>query len=175
MTHEILIADGTNVDQVAPKADFAVISFSRQNVEHGLIGDALDRLMSLSDSPSFVAQFEDRMALKFDGYDDDPRELSQIPECVVFFRALTQQWPYWYHFLEKNGPSISIVIQLLCDMRVVQTINGRVGCEFVSLDEFRGVAMRLFDGMNTLYEAHGIDEAQNVAMSKKVNDAILRL
>ncbi|MGZ3237963.1 MAG: hypothetical protein ACXWIN_00390 [Burkholderiaceae bacterium] len=175
MRCELLLADGSNIDQISPTVEYVVMSFGRQNVERGLCGDALDRLISLSDSEAFVSQFADRMTFQFEGYDRDRREVWQIPECVYFFRKLTEQWPYWYHFLEKDGPSISIALHLLCEMRLVKVKNGRVGSTFVNPEELRVVAMRLFDGMNVLYEHHGIDEVQNEAMSKKVNDALLRL
>lgn len=171
----VLFGDGSDIDKLVPGADFVVVLFSRENVEGGLTGDALDRLMSLSDSPAFVDQLADRLTFMFEGYDDDPRELTQIPECVSFFRAVTKQWPYWFHFLEKTDSSISMAIHLLCDMRVVLSRNGMTGSHFVTPAQFPAVAMRLFDGMNALYDAHGISEEDNEAMSAKVNAALNRI
>lgn len=170
-----LIGDGSDIDQQERGAGLVVILFSRANVEGGLTGDALVRLMSLSDSLSFVGALADKLTFKFEGFDNASREISQIPECISFFRALTKQWPYWFHFLEKNDTSISMVFHLLCDMALVQTKRGMVGNHFVNPEWFAVVAMRLFEGMNSLYETHGISKADNEAMTAKVNAALYRL
>lgn len=171
----ISYADGSTIDQISTDADIVVISFGRKNIELGLTGDALDRLLSISDTEKFFHQLANKVTFQFEGYASDRREIWEIPECATFFRKLTAQWPYWFHFLEKEGSSFSLLFHLLCDMGKVQIKNGQVGCEFVDPDEFGKKAMNLFDGMNTLYEHYRIDESKNEQMTEKVNAAFLSL
>lgn len=175
MTPSIKITDGTGIDTEAKDADFLVIQFSRALVEAGLIGDALDRLLSLSDSFEFTNKFASNMTIIFEGYDNDPRELHQIPECRHFFGQLTEKWPYWFHFMEKSGAGFDLIFQLLCSVTVVQVDRGMVGFQFTDPDEVRQTMLRLFDGMNHLYESHGITEEVNERMTEEVLKAFDRI
>lgn len=162
-------SDGSRIDNDLADATFVVMTFTRREVEAGLIGDALDRMLSISDQPDFVRQFVDRMTFIFEGYDLDAREIYQIPECVAFFRKLSAQWPFWFHFLEKTNVTFGLLFQLLCDVEVVAVGDGLTGSRFVDMDQVSAMASRLVDGMNVLYRVHGIDEeAFDVMVQKAV-------
>lgn len=130
---EVHFGDGSNMDQLLsdPNIQFdqgvILIIFSKQNVDAGLTGDALDRLRNLSDNRDFVIRFAGKMMFAFEGFDQDPREICQIPECVKFMRAVEQEWPYFFWFLEKQSDSINLFTSLMCDMELVATRGGQVG------------------------------------------------
>ena len=168
------MTDGPGFDAAAADADFVILSLSRREVEAGNISDALDRLLNLSDSATHVHNFEDRLTITIAGYDADPRELHQIPEVVSFFRRLSGHWPYWMHFLEKTGNTVGLVFWLLCDVEVVVSGAGGVGFNFKSPDALRDMMLSLFAAQNALYEAHGLGEAANEAMTTKVMAAFER-
>lgn len=44
-----------------------------------------------------------RMDWSISGYDDDSRELFQIPEVVAFLRQLDERWPYWGFYQHPCG------------------------------------------------------------------------
>ncbi len=131
------------------RVDLAVCAFSRREVESGLVGDAVDRLMQLSDDDVIARHLEARLVLVFDGYDDDPRELYEIPEAVRFFRAVTEAWPLWFHFLERRGPSLGVAVRLLVDTRVAE--RGALCRSDVDREALQETIMRMFDGMNGLH------------------------
>lgn len=161
------ISDGSRIDQDIADGDFLVMTFSRREVQSGLIGDALDRLMSISDRPDFVRQFADRMTFIFEGYDEDAREIYQIPECIKFFRELNVRWPYWFHFLEKTKLTYGLLFQMLCDVEVVAVCKGQTGSRFVDMKNVCAMASRLVEGLTILYSTHGIDEKQFTLMADK--------
>jgi hypothetical protein len=163
------LTDGSRIDKDLADGDFLVMTFTRREVESGLIGDALDRMMSISDQPDFVRQFADRMTFIFEGYDLDAREIYQIPECVAFFRELSAQWPFFFHFLEKTKLTFGLLFQLLCDVEVVAVGDGLTGSRFVDMDQVSAMASHLVEGLNVLYRVHGIDEeAFDVMVQKAV-------
>ena len=84
------------------ESTFLILSFGRESVENFLIGDAVDRLMCLSDTAENTLNFCSKIAIYFSGYESDPREVWHIPECKRFVRKLNQEWPYFFHFLEKQ-------------------------------------------------------------------------
>jgi len=51
-----------------------------------------------------------RLVLSFDGYDDDARELAEIPEVRDFMLFLDKCFPYWFFFLNRNISSQIIFI-----------------------------------------------------------------
>lgn len=158
-------ADGDTFDAAAAAGDLVVVSFSRREVQFGLVGDALDRLLSLSDNPDNVRRFRDSLTFVFEGLASDSREIHQVPEVVRFFRKLTSKWPYWTHFSEKLGDTVSMVVSLLCDVEVVATGAGVTSCILRNPAQLQTALLQLFDGQNALYEANGLSEQENIEMT----------
>lgn len=81
--------------------DVAAIAllFSRDEVATHHIGRSTDDLLCLSDDARLSRQLAHGLFLAFEGYDSDPREIHEIPECRAYLQALHHQWPYWMHFL----------------------------------------------------------------------------
>ncbi len=171
---KITIGNGDSVSEDAKDADFVIIEFGRQTVVDGLTGDALDRLMSLSDDRDLTVKLKGNVSFVFDGWGNDPREIHEIQECRRFFAELTNKWPYWFHFLEKEQYSVSIAVLMLCSSEVVRREGNQAGSQIGNADELKRVMLRLFDGMNVLYEAHGFDEKQNIEVTDQVLVAISR-
>lgn len=71
---------------------------------------------------------ERRMAIEFvwEGYEDDPRELWDIPAVVAFNRDLNQRWPCSLYFLPPGGNSMLIMVfSILGATPVRQPVAGR--------------------------------------------------
>lgn len=96
---EIRITDADGFGRLSPKADLAIVVITRADIEAFRVGSTVERLLLFSDDANQVMRFAGRMVIQVEGYDDDPRPLPLIPECVRFFRAVDAQWGYWLHFL----------------------------------------------------------------------------
>jgi hypothetical protein len=101
-----------------------VLMITRREIESGHIASAIERLHVLTDSRENVIRYRESLAFMVDGYNDDPRELAQIPEVSAFFRTLNQAWPHWLWFLMRGGGMFSILFSLLCDGEPVSNANG---------------------------------------------------
>lgn len=78
-------------------------------------------------------RFENSVVYIFEGYDKDPREVQEIAEVVHFFRTITDQWPYWLHFIQrdiKDQDNLALVLRLLNDCEIVSVTPGRCGVRF---------------------------------------------
>lgn len=82
-----------------------ILGVGRDLVDDGDIWPITDHLNQLKDDPKELPLCAERFELLFEGYDDDPRELWEIPEVVEFARNLDAEFPYWFYFLEKAGTS----------------------------------------------------------------------
>ena len=75
-----------------------VLLISRREVEAGDLASVLSRLKV------FLATREDawlcrgQMTLVVDGYNNDLRELVDIPEVRTLLRGLESSWPQWAYF-----------------------------------------------------------------------------
>src|SRR3989337_1694677 len=107
-------------------------------------------------------RFKGRLLFGISGYDDDPRELYQIPEVRLWMRELDFMFPYWFYFLVRKPATMEFVTFSLCDY--VETPSGAqikpdVLAEFVSTH---------FAAMNKLCEKLGETEEEIDKLSKEI-------
>jgi hypothetical protein len=169
---KIGFTDGAGFDALSGQCDIVAIVIGRREVESGHVGDVVDRLMRLSDSRENVLRFESSVVVSFDGYDDDPRPVGAIPECVKFFRKVHAAWPFWYHFLVKDSGMFGVVLTLLMDTKVITSGKDVVVQEVGDEDSIRKTVLSLFGPMNILYETHRIGLEKNKLMTEEVCSVI---
>jgi hypothetical protein len=171
------ITDGAGFNAMGTTGnEFIIVGFSRQEVEAGNIGDAVDRFMQLTDTPQRVRQLEDCMSFVFLGYENDPRPLHQIPEAVTFFRRVHEQWPYWLHFIEKDADTATRLLWLLCDVKVVSSnpATGMLGFNFADPAAVNKMYAHLCDATKNLYRANGLGGDTYRAMEQRVMRSLER-
>lgn len=167
----------TMEEQLAALGDdktILVLSVSREEIEAGLTGNLVDRLMTLSDSPEHTRRFANATVFSVDGYNNDPRELYEIDDVVAFIRKVDEIWPYWFHFLEKDRESMGIVLMLLIGARTIRGPGGQLGALF-ERDRIQPVMARQFGGMNQLYEMHGVSAEDNAVMTAQIDTCLDRI
>lgn len=167
--------DTTHDDSDFANYDSMILGITREEVESGAIGKALSRLLLLSDQQQWVVKFEGRLSFVFFGYDNDSRELSEIAEVKIFMKHLVEEWPYWFHFLDRRGSQISTLLLLHCNVSLVRPVADVVGFEIDNANEFKTLLFKLFEGMNALHDCYGISEGINRRISTEVNSALHRM
>lgn len=154
------ITDGAPLDPSTLDCDAVIFVFSRQRVERGDIGDTLGQLNTLSDNPENVRRFAGRVFFMFDGYNDDPREIYEIPEAREFFSKITAMLPLWAHYLHRDPETIGIAYLLLCPSTPFYQNAKRVS---VSIDtaEANDLSRRLISAATGLHALHGLTEEES--------------
>lgn len=110
----ILITSADGAREYAKDASAAILFISLAELQRGHVGDLVDRLMVFSDDSELIDAYEGAMFIVFDGFDDDPRELPDIPEVRAFFRKVDESWPFWFHFLNEVD-AVPLAVKLLVD------------------------------------------------------------
>lgn len=64
-----------------------VLDLTRTEIEAGNISSALERLMALTDSKETALRFQESLLIHITGYDNDPRELVEVPEVRAFLAS----------------------------------------------------------------------------------------
>lgn len=155
------------------KQELAVVEFERRHIEAGDIKAALAMLAPMAASRESAERFEGTLTFYFSGYDEDPRETAAIPEIRAWFQELTGEFPYWLHFVEKEGDTFFHVLRLLCSGHY-EGINGEglMGWRFDDVGEFGDVMETLFGYMNLLCEQLGLPHEMNQRISEEVGQLL---
>lgn len=105
--------------QIHESAQPFEFTFVKDEVRFGLVGETVANLMSLTDEHALCTQLHQRMRLNFAHWRDDPREIALIPEVRDFFRQVTEQWPFWLHFLQPSADNLALFLSLLSPTQTV--------------------------------------------------------
>ncbi len=128
-------------------AEPVILMFSRRQVETRDIDEPLELLRSLTADRRTAIEFCGRISLVVDGYNDDPRELFEVPEVRAYIKRLDLAWPYWFFFLSQIDESIKLLESCLCE-----TIEVVPGVTSVDMGQLERSLARHFGGMHQLGE-----------------------
>jgi hypothetical protein len=134
---------------------------SRREVEAGDLDSVLSRLKVFRANREDTWRYRGQMTLVVDGYNNDSRELVDIPEVRQLLRLFEAAWPFWAFFFNQVDDSI----KLLLSCAAGASFPGRGAVE---MDAER-VAQALahgFGGMNLIFDENGFPESELEAMSR---------
>ena len=158
----------TDADGLASFTDAAmlVLYLSREEVESGNVASALERLHIIADTRESAMRYRESLVFIVCGYDDDPRELAEIPQVRAFFARLVQEWPHWLWFLARGVGAVGLFMSLLCTVKIHRS-PGSFGSEFLDSAEMGAILGDLFERGNAIFYAYGItaQEANESAAS----------
>lgn len=164
-TPQLIFADA---DDFATNKEPAIVVLSilREHIETGYAASLLERLHILTDSAEKTRLYRDSVAISVDGYDEDPRELCEIPEVREYFQKVTTEWPHWLWFLNREMGSVSLIISMLCKVKV-EKIEGGFNTHVESIPDMVSKVSDLFFRGNALFYSFGItvQEANESAAS----------
>ena len=100
---------------IAPQSDYIVLQISQENIKDCNTSEYVTLLHGATGTiQSFEVAFQ-RYVFLISGYDDDPRELYQIPEVVSFIKDLNSKLPFWLYFVNTADKRFfSWMIACLC-------------------------------------------------------------
>jgi len=145
-----------------PELDLLVIEARRRDVERNNINPVLEILNDLL-TPVNAKQYFEKVELCVSGYDNDPKELCEIPEVRKYMSDLDSQFPYWFYFITKLSLSLSFITFSLCQFEKNEA--GEIHLDPSVLIRFME---RHFKAVNELENLGLLDEAENQWLSKKV-------
>jgi len=100
---------------ISQQSDYTVLQISQEAIQNCDTSEYVTLLHGITGSlQSFEAAFQ-RYVFLISGYDDDPRELYQIPEVVSFIKDLNSKLPFWLYFVNTSDKKFfSWMIACLC-------------------------------------------------------------
>ena len=107
---------------ISQQSGHIVLQISQEAIQNCDTSEYVTLLHGITGSlQSFEAAFQ-RYVFLISGYDDDPRELYQIPEVVSYIKDLNSKLPFWLYFVNTADKRFfSWMIACLCQaMRLDQ-------------------------------------------------------
>ena len=100
---------------ISQQSDYTVLQISQEAIQNCDTSEFVTLLHGATGSlQSFTEAFQ-KYVLLISGYDDDPRELYQIPEVVSFIKDLNSKLPFWLYFVNTSDKKFfSWMIACLC-------------------------------------------------------------
>lgn len=148
--------------------DPVILLISRRQVEEQDLDSALDSLKVFTASREDAWLYRGQMSLVVDGYNEDSRELTDIPEVRSLLKRLVSEWSYWGFFMNQVDDSIKILGSCYCGVEFFG--RGAVMIDPSLLPDFLNKA---FAGMNELFDKHGFPESELEAMSVGLADLVM--
>ena len=100
---------------ISQESDYTVLQISQEAIQNCDTSEYVTLLHGATGTlQSFTEAFQ-KYVLLISGYDDDPRELYQIPEVVNFIKELNSNLPFWLYFVNTSDKRFfSWMIACLC-------------------------------------------------------------
>jgi hypothetical protein len=139
-----------------------IVTISRADIESGNTKPALASLNQLVASATTLEDSNGTISLIISGYDYDPRELHMIGEVRDYFKALDEDFPYWFHVCTRIEHSLRMLFLILVNMMpVTDTAQSGVASAQFANDDLNDFINRHFDAVDNLYAKHGFPEQEN--------------
>ncbi len=144
--------------------DPVIFGIHRQQIEAFNLESSLAFLLTLvpPQDPQYAWSWKGTLSIVIDGYDDDPRELFEIPDVCSYLHGLDQEWPFWFFFCTPD----SIRLIGMCLASAVTVAPGKA---FLPPENFYRFMERGFGAVNHLFEHYGFPESENEALSEVVS------
>ena len=137
-----------------------ILLISRREVEAGDLVSVLSRLKVFLATREDAWLYRGQMTLVVAGYNNDSRELVDIPEVRTLLRGLESSWPQWAYFFNQVDDSIKLLLSCVAGSRFLGRGAVEMDAELVA-----AALGRAFGGMNMVFERFGFPEDELEKMS----------
>ena len=144
---------------IAPQSDHIVLQISQENIKDCNTSEYVTLLHGGTGTiQSFEVAFQ-RYVFLISGYDDDPRELYQIPAVVSFIKDLNSKLPFWLYFVNTADKRFfSWMIACLCQAMSLDQDEETIYADF-NADAYNDLIEYQFSNIVKLMSGLGMGES----------------
>ena len=152
--------------EIAQQSDYIVLQISQSDIKDCNTSEYVTLLHGATDSlQSFEEAFQ-KYVLLISGYDDDHRELYQIPEVVSFIKDLNSKLPFWLYFVNTGDKRFfSWMIACLCRAMSLEQDDETIYADF-NADAYNDLIEYQFSNIVKLMSGLG--------MGKSIQEKVLK-
>ncbi len=145
------------------EADLLMCKISRKTIETKDIAQVAANLAKLTHNAATIQKLRDKLIVIVDGYDNDPQPLWCIEEVRQCLALLNGEFPYWFHFCEKEGGTLEMLALCLTPLTM-----GQGGIAMATSDDYNAFLLPHLDAVEELHRRKGIPGTETVAVMKEV-------
>ncbi|MGL6071967.1 hypothetical protein [Craterilacuibacter sp.] len=134
-----------------------LFSISQRELQACETAQLVELCQKLTSTPALARQHARCAELYFEGYEDDPRVIPEIPECRAWVSKLLQEWPPLLHILETD--SALLAFNTVCPGHVRRQ-DGRIEFVSKSRQDFNETIERFLGALLVLHTERGFGEAE---------------
>lgn len=97
--------------------DPVLLLISRREAEESDIDCVVERLRVFTVTREDALRYQGQLSLVVTGYDQDPRELVEIPKVRALLTRLTLHWPYWAFFFNRVDGTLPLLFSCVAGTR----------------------------------------------------------
>jgi len=141
-----------------------LLAIERDSVERGEIAYAMTHMWQMVSTAAALREHAHCLSIAFLGYDDDPRELYEVPQVRAYVRKLMTHCPWFALLLNKwDGAIFQLLPALVSEANIVSRVGLRVSVETDNRETLQ-LAMRCIKGAGVHLQQLGFpqDEADQL-------------
>ena len=160
---------------ISQQSDYIVLQIHQEAIQNCNTSEYVDLLHGITDSlQSFESAFQ-RYVFLISGYDDDPRELYQIPEVVSFIKDLNSKLPFWLYFVNTSDKKFfSWMIACLCQAMSLDQDDETIYADF-DADAYNDLIEYQFSNTLKLMTGLGMGESIQEKVLKELSTNLASL
>ena len=154
---------------ISQQSDYIVLQIPQEAIQNCDTSEYVAMLHGITGSlQSFEAAFQ-RYVFLISGYDDDPRELYQIPEVVSFIKDLNSKLPFWLYFVNTADKRFfSWMIACLCQAMSLDQDEETIYADF-NADAYNDLIEYQFSNTLKLMTGLGMGESIQEKVLKELS------
>ena len=161
------ICDGDSEDK---PISFKNIIISKEEVESETIEKMKERIGMLMSDRSLLMSHQGEINIFFDGYNDDAREIVEIPEIKNYIDRIVKEIPYWFYFLDLKSVNGSLAVMLNCYSGCFVEKDSKSFYLNIDADKVSEFIGYQWDGLNYITDEFFLGEKENERISMEVNE-----
>ncbi len=160
---------------ISQQSDYIVLQISQEAIQNCDTSEYVTLLHGITDSlQSFEAAFQ-RYVFLISGYDNDQRELYQIPEVVWFKKDLNSKLPFWLYFINTSDKKFfSWMIACLCRAMSLDQDEETIYADF-NADAYNELIETQFSNIVKLMSGLGMGESLQEKVLKELSTNLAAL
>lgn len=156
------------------ESDFGVYFIQKDEIlacDFSIIKDVIGRLARNRDS---LLKKRGTLEVLIEGYNEDPREVYEIPEIRHWYSESIKAGIPWFYFLGEmlNRMGFTVLLSSCCDIEVKSNKFNDTKIEYSNVEQLTEWLENNFDNLNKFIDDNEIPEKINKEMSKRVTDFI---
>ena len=159
---------------ISQQSDYTVLQIPQEAIQNCDTSEYVTLLHGITDSLQSFEAFQKYVFL-ISGYDDDPRELYQIPEVVSFIKDLNSKLPFWLYFINTSDKKFfSWMIACLCQAMSLDQDDETIYADF-NADAYNDLIEYQFNNIVKLMSGLGMGESIQEKVLKELSTNLTSL